>query len=64
MPIPALLAAAPGLIQAGASLFGSGKRKRAEAAAQERYDASRAELENFQFRTLTPTKKTYSRMLL
>ena len=49
MPIPALLAAAPGLLKAGASLFGAGKRKRAEAEAQARFDQSRQDLENFQF---------------
>lgn len=49
MPIPALLAAAPGLIKAGASLFGSGKRKRAEQEAQARFDQQQAALENFQF---------------
>ena len=49
MPIPALLAAAPGLIKAGASLFGAGKRKRAEAQAQERFAKSQADLQNFQF---------------
>ena len=49
MPIPALLAAAPGLIKAGASLFGAGKRKRAEAEAQKRFDQQQANLENFQF---------------
>ena len=49
MAVPALLAAAPGLIKAGASLFGAGKRKRAEQAAQKRFDAQSAALENFQF---------------
>ena len=49
MPIPALLAVAPGLIQAGASLFGSGKRKRAEQEAQARFQKQQADLENFQF---------------
>ena len=49
MPIPALLAAAPGLIQAGASLFGGKKRREAERNAQARFDQTKAQLENFQF---------------
>ena len=49
MPIPALLAAAPGLIQAGASLFGGGKRRREQEAAQKQFDADQAAVRNFQF---------------
>ena len=49
MPIPALLAAAPGLLQAGASLFGGGKRRREQRAAQQQFDADQAALRNFQF---------------
>ena len=49
MPIPALLAAAPGLIQAGASLFGGGKRRREQRIAQQQFDADSAAVRNFQF---------------
>lgn len=49
MPIPALLAAAPGLIKAGASLFGGGKRRRAEQQAQKQLQQKQGELENFEF---------------
>jgi len=48
MPGP-LVAAIPGLIQAGASLFGAGKRRRAEEQARERFQQQQANLENFQF---------------
>ena len=49
MPIPALLAAAPGLIKAGASLFGGGKRRRAEKKAQAEFQSQQEALKNFQF---------------
>ena len=49
MPVPLLLAAAPGLIKAGASLFGGGKRRRAEAAAKQRQQAASSALQDFQF---------------
>ena len=49
MPIPLLLAAAPGLIKAGASLFGSGKRKREQQAAQRQFNADQASLRQFNF---------------
>ena len=49
MPLPLLAAAAPGLIQAGASLFGAGKRKKEQAAAQRQFDADSAAVRNFQF---------------
>ena len=49
MPVSALLAAAPGLIKAGASLFGGGKRRRAEQEAQAKFAQQQEALENFQF---------------
>ena len=57
MPIPALLAAAPGLIQAGASLFGGGKRRRAEQQAREQYEAQKADLQNFQFKNFAANQE-------
>ena len=50
MPIPLLLGAAPGLIKAGASLFGAGKRKRAEQNAKEKATQAEEQLKNFQFK--------------
>lgn len=50
MPLPAaLLAAVPGLLQAGGSLFGSRGRKRAEEQAKAAYAQQQASLQNFQF---------------
>ncbi len=49
MPLPLLAAAAPGLIQAGASLFGGRKRRREQQAAQKQFDADQAAVRNFQF---------------
>lgn len=48
MPLP-LLAAVPGLIKAGASLFGRGKRKREQKAAQAQFDNDSAAVRNFEF---------------
>ena len=50
MAIPALLAAAPGLIKAGASLFGGKKRRRAEQQAQAAQTAAKERVQNFQFK--------------
>ena len=49
MAAPALAAAIPGLIQAGASLFGAKKRRAAEAKAKEQFETQKANLQNFQF---------------
>ena len=46
---PALLAAAPGLIKAAGSLFGGGKRKAAQKAAQAEQSAAKEALQNQQF---------------
>ena len=49
MPIPLLLGAAPGLIKAGASLFGAGKRKKAEQVAKEKALQAESDIKNFEF---------------
>lgn len=51
MPVGAIIGGAlPGLIQAGASLFGGGKRRREQKAAQAQFDADQAAVRNFQFK--------------
>lgn len=49
MPAGLLLKALPGLIQAGSSLFGAGRRQREQRRAQAQFDRDLATRRNFQF---------------